>query len=149
MPAGWDLSTPQKMFFPLFSPFVAPRPEDNKEEPWQCETFPPLAEDKTFRVFLAKKKEGRSTLSFPPSEGGIAPKRWVLMCEWQKALQASQAERSMALHHGFPPLGAELGPLLTEHTQTLRSSLLQRCKLLLLLTAGSDFFVFVIDHLRW
>lgn len=60
MPAGWDLSTPQKTFFPLFSPFVAPRPEDNKEEPWQCETFPPLAEDKTFWVFLAKKKKKKA-----------------------------------------------------------------------------------------
>lgn len=60
MPAGWDLSTPQKTFFPLFSPFVAPRPEDNKEEPWQCEMFPPLAEDKTFWVFLAEKKKKKA-----------------------------------------------------------------------------------------
>lgn len=70
MPAGWDLSTPQKTFFPLFSPFVAPRPEDNKEEPWQCETFPPLAEDKTFRVFLAKKKKRRPKHFVIPSFRG-------------------------------------------------------------------------------
>lgn len=31
MPAGLDPSTPQKMSFPLFSPAVAPRPEDDKD----------------------------------------------------------------------------------------------------------------------